>query len=156
LITDGEGSPHHFVGSLTDITERKQAQEAALAHAAAALEASEERYRRLYDETPSMYFTIAADGTVLSVNRFGADQLGYDAHELVGLSLLVVGHPEDHESVRQQLAAVLREPARIAQREIRHVCRDGRLRWVRQLARAIRDRDERPILLVVSDDVTTH
>ncbi|HSL02044.1 MAG TPA: PAS domain S-box protein, partial [Nitrospiraceae bacterium] len=43
----------------------------------AALHASEERYRALYDETPTMYFTLAMDGTVRSVNRFGATQLGY-------------------------------------------------------------------------------
>jgi len=54
---------------IRDIGERKRAD--------AALRASEERYRSLYDDTPTMYFTLATDGTVRSVNRFGAEQLGY-------------------------------------------------------------------------------
>jgi PAS domain S-box-containing protein len=65
---DGDGRPLRLVGVNIDITERKRAQ--------AALEESEARYRALYDDNPSMYFTVDASGTVLSVNQFGARQLG--------------------------------------------------------------------------------
>jgi DNA-binding NtrC family response regulator len=37
-----------------------------------ALRQSEERYRALYEDNPSMYFTMDGEGTVLSVNLFGA------------------------------------------------------------------------------------
>jgi PAS domain-containing protein len=49
-----------------------------------ALRQSEERYRALYEENPSMYFTLGPGGTVVSLNRFGAEQLGYTVEELVG------------------------------------------------------------------------
>jgi PAS domain S-box-containing protein len=49
-----------------------------------ALHESERRYRTLYDETPSMYFTVDEDGIVHSVNDYGAQYLGYRAGALVG------------------------------------------------------------------------
>ncbi|MDH5740570.1 MAG: PAS domain-containing protein, partial [Nitrospira sp.] len=44
--------------------------------AESALKTSEQRYESLYEHNPFMYFTLASDGIVLSVNRFGAEQLG--------------------------------------------------------------------------------
>lgn len=64
---------------------------------------SEERYRTLYEENPSMYFTVDALGTIRSVNSFGADQLGYTVEELIGKSVLMVFHPEEHETVTEQV-----------------------------------------------------
>ncbi|MDP9455302.1 MAG: PAS domain S-box protein [Actinomycetota bacterium] len=60
-----------------DVTERREAEEI--------LRDSEERYKALYKDNPSMYFTLDAEGTVLSVNRFGARQLGYEPADLVGV-----------------------------------------------------------------------
>ena len=76
--------PTRIVGVNIDMTERKRAQ--------AALEESEARYRALYDDNPSMYFTVNTSGTVLSVNEFGARQLGYTPAELVGQSVFKVIH----------------------------------------------------------------
>ena len=94
---DSNRHPTRIVGVNIDITERKRAQ--------AALEESEARYRALYDDNPSMYFTVDASGTVLSVNEFGARQLGYTPAELVGQSVLKVIHHEDHEAARRHLAS---------------------------------------------------
>lgn len=51
------------------------------------LRESRERYQNLYDFAPVAYFTIAADGTLKSVNHFGAEYLGYRKEELIGKSL---------------------------------------------------------------------
>src|SRR6185295_18293111 len=67
------------------------------------LRLSEERYRALYDDNPSMYFTVAPSGTIRSVNEFGAQQLGYSKDELVGRSVLAVVYPDDHATVRRSL-----------------------------------------------------
>ena len=70
LIRNPAGEPCAFIAMVRDITERKRAAEAQ--------RETEERYRILYQDNPSMYFTVDADGTVLSVNQFGAEQLGYE------------------------------------------------------------------------------
>ncbi len=46
------------------IVERRRAEKA--------LQASKKRYRTLYDNSPSKFFTVDAQGSVLSANRFAA------------------------------------------------------------------------------------
>ena len=76
------------------ITDLKK--EAAQRHGAeSALKASEQRYQSLYEHNPFMYFTLTVEGTILSVNSFGAEQLGYRTEDLIGQSLLKVFDRKD-------------------------------------------------------------
>jgi PAS domain S-box-containing protein len=134
-----------LVGVHIDITERKRAQ--------AALEASEVRYRALYDDNPSMYFTVDTSGTVLSVNDFGARQLGYTPAELVGQSVLGMIHEGDREEARRWLASCAAKAGTISTAEMRKIRRDGSTIWVRKLARAVEGFGRR-MLLVVCEDIT--
>lgn len=129
-----------------DVTERKKTE--------AALIESEARYRTLYADNPSMYFTVAADGTVLSVNDYGAQQLGYSAQEIEGKSVLSVFHPEDRKAVNQHLAGCLANPGATAVWQFRKIRKDGAVIWVEERARATRDAKGKPIVLVVCEDVT--
>jgi PAS domain S-box-containing protein len=129
-----------------DITSRKQAEEA--------LRQSEERYRILYEDNPAMYFTVDAEGTVLSVNHFGAQRLGYEPEELVGNSILGVFYTPDREAVREQLAACVANPSETAEWEFRKVHKDGSLMWVKETARAVRAPDGGPMVLIVCEDIT--
>jgi PAS domain S-box-containing protein len=129
-----------------DVTKRKQAEEA--------LRESEARYRALYRDNPSMYFTVAANGTVLSVNDYGASQLGYSAEELEGKSVLSVFHPRDKRAVKQHLAYCLANPGTTAVWQFRKVRKDGAVIWVEELARATCDVKGKPIVLVVCEDIT--
>jgi len=65
-----------IVGSLTDITERKRAEEE--------LRRSEERYRCLYNETPVMLHSIDQEGRLLSVSNHWLSTLGYERDEVLG------------------------------------------------------------------------
>jgi PAS domain S-box-containing protein len=102
---------------------------------------SEERFRALYEDNPSMYFTVDENGAVLSVNHFGAEQLGYRIQELVGQSVLDVYYPDDKKPVKQQLAACLQDPGEVVHWELRKVRKDGSVLWVREAARAVRGSD---------------
>src|SRR5262249_8983429 len=65
-----------WYGTASDVEERRRAMEA--------LRDSEEQWQAVFEHNPTMYFIVDAAGTVLSVNPFGAEQLGYPVNELVG------------------------------------------------------------------------
>lgn len=115
---------------------------------------SEERYRVLHDDNPSMYFTIDAGGTVLSVNRFGAEQLGYTPGELIGQSVLRVFFAEDHQQVLQQLQLCLQASPQTSYWELRKIRKDGSMLWVGELARAVPDRQGGWVVLIVCEDIS--
>jgi len=118
------------------------------------LRQSEERFRTLYDDNPSMYFTLSPKGAVLSVNRFGAEELGYTQAELVGHSVLAVFNPGDHRTVLDQLAQCADNPHRTFEWEIQKVRKGGQRLWVKERARAITGPDGNLIILIVCEDIT--
>jgi PAS domain S-box-containing protein len=119
-----------------------------------ALSGGQQRYQWLYDNNPSMYFTLTPDGTVLSVNHFGAQQLGYGEHELIGGSVLEVFLPEDHRVVLSQLATCASHPHRTFEWELRKIRKDRTVIWVRERARAVTDLRGALTILVVCEDIT--
>lgn len=119
------------------------------------LKPSEETYRILYEDNPSMYFTVGEDGKVLSVNRFGASNLGYRAEDLLGAAVTGVFHPEDREAVQEQLATCCANPGQVFEWELRKVHREGRIMWVHEQARAVHDPTGDTIVLIVCEDITS-
>jgi PAS domain S-box-containing protein len=129
-----------------EIAWRKQAEKA--------LRNSEEQYRTLYENNPSMYFTVDKKGRILSLNQFGAEQLGYMAEELIGQSALDVFHEDDRSAVLEHLSACLQSPTKVTHWELRKVRKDRSVLWVRESARAIRRSDGSMVVLIVCDDIT--
>jgi PAS domain S-box-containing protein len=115
---------------------------------------SEARYRLLYDNNPTMYFTLSPDGTVVSVNQFGATQLGYQPDELIGQSILKVFKPEEHHAVLGQLTVCAASPMKVFQWEIQKVRKDGSTLWVKERAQAVMDHRGQTLALVVCEDIT--
>jgi PAS domain S-box-containing protein len=145
LQRDEQGNPMAILETNNDITERRRAEEA--------LRESEEQWRAVFEHNPTMYFMVDAAGTVLSVNPFGAEQLGYTVEELVGRSVLNVFYDADREAVQGNVAACFAHLGRAMGWELRKVRKDGTVFWVRETAKAVLMKD-RPVVLVVCEDIT--
>ena len=128
------------------IVERRKAEQA--------LQASEERYRTLFENNPSMFFTVDARGTVVSVNRFAADHLGRGADEMVGRPLAEIHVPAEQAAIGRYLADCFRKPSILHRWDTCQERRDGTPIWVNVAARVVEYSDADPLALVVCEDVT--
>jgi PAS domain S-box-containing protein len=146
LQRDTEGQPIAVLETNNNITERKRTEEA--------LRASEEQWRAVFENNPTMYFMVDPLGTILSVNPYGAEQLGYTVDALIGQSVLKVFAEQDWDAVRQSIERCLERFGQTVTWEIRKVRRDGVVIWVRETARAMRRTDGSPVVLIACEDIT--
>ena len=146
LIRDRRGKPIRASGVAQDITERRQIEEQ--------LRTSEEMWRAAFENNPTMFFMVDADGKILLVNPFGAQQLGYTVDELLGRSVLDVFHEGDRLSVQRNVAECIDRLGTAMQWEFRKVRKDGTVIWVRESARAVRGPKQGTTVLVACEDIT--
>jgi PAS domain S-box-containing protein len=128
------------------VSERKRAEQM--------LRCSEEQWREVFEHNPIMYFIVDAGGIVLSVNGFGAMQLGYMVDELVGQPLLSLFLEEDQQVVRDQPAACKGDLGGSRSWEIRKLRKDGTVHWVRENAKVVRRSDTDAVVLIACEDIT--
>jgi len=83
---DEAGKAIRMIGTVQDITERKEIENA--------LRESEERYRDLIESTYDIIQSVAPDGRFVFVNRAWLETLGYTEAELPSLNLWKIIHPE--------------------------------------------------------------
>ena len=144
---DDDQKPISMTGTIHDITEKKQAEDA--------LRASEERFRALYDYNPIMLFTIDENGKVLSINQYGVDQLGYSRDQIIDNPVINVFYEEDRPLVQEHLKQCFAEPDKVHNWELRKIHRDGTILWVRETARVVVDEvNGENKILIVCEDIT--
>jgi PAS domain S-box-containing protein len=114
---------------------------------------SEQQWRDVFENNPTMYFMMDAAGTVLAVNPFGAEQLGYNVDELVGQPVLNVFYELDREAARTNVAECLKQLGQSMSWELRRVRKEGSVIWVRDTARAVLRANE-PVVLIACEDIT--
>jgi diguanylate cyclase (GGDEF)-like protein/PAS domain S-box-containing protein len=94
-----DGRPARLVGAFQDITMRKQA--------VLAMEASELRFRNLFQQSLGLICTHDVDGVLLSVNQATARSLGYGVADMMGRRIHDFVRPELHGGLEEYLARVL-------------------------------------------------
>lgn len=78
---------------VNDITERKKVEEE--------LRQSEERYRRLYNDTPVMLHSIDLNARLVSVSNYWLESLGYERDEVIGRNSTDFLSPESRTYARE-------------------------------------------------------
>ena len=79
LGRDAEGKIAYYEGTVEDITEQKQAEEA--------LRASKEKYKGIFDESVAAIYIFDANKHFIDSNQAGLDLLGYSRAELIQMSI---------------------------------------------------------------------
>ena len=130
-----------------DITQRKRD--------AAALAASERRFRAAFDDAPNGMALIGLDGEILQVNRAGCELLGYAEGELRQMTVTDVIHAEDRESAQVAREQTISSGGWGHTREMRMVHRSGSLRWISMQASLVRNEQGAPAYFIVqAEDLT--
>ena len=117
FVTEGDGRQIRLLGSHTDITERKQMEEA--------IRESKERYRTLVELSPSGVF-VFCEGRTVYVNQTGTLLMGArDPQEILDRSTFEFIHPDYHRDVRENVARLLGGGVSIHSAERVYVRMDG-------------------------------
>ena len=108
------------------------------------LKQSEDRYRDLYEEAPTAYFSVGADGRIERANRSATELLGYSRDELIGRPVLELY--ADTPSGRAKAQGVFQKflaGEEIHEEELEMHRADGSKVWICLSVRPIRDKEGR-------------
>ena len=142
-----DGEPVRFAGTVQDVTELRQAKQA--------LEASEARFRGVFEAGGAALILSDRDGRMYEFNRAFADFLGYDEDELRSIRLYELMHPDDVASSKKQREAVFSGEIERYQAERRYLRKDGAEVWASVNVTGMpHSGNEPPILIGILQDIT--
>ncbi len=146
-FTRADGSVAGLIGTIVDITERKQA--------AAAVKESEERFRATFDQAAVGIVHTSLDGRYLKINKKFCAMLGYGESELVGRAAADFTHPEDRETGRQYRQLLWDRKLDKFSEEKRYLRKDGSVIWTNRTVSLARDVAGQPMYFIrVIEDIT--
>jgi diguanylate cyclase (GGDEF)-like protein/PAS domain S-box-containing protein len=145
-LEDLEGKPTGLEGTLEDVTQRRQAEEA--------LRRSGERFRSLIQNSSDIITCLEADGTILYESPSIERILGYEPGELISENVFDYIHPDDLGQVLEVFAEGLADPTLRPCLEYRFRHKDGSWRWLESIGANLLDDPIVGELVVNSRDIT--
>jgi diguanylate cyclase (GGDEF)-like protein/PAS domain S-box-containing protein len=145
-VRNSAGDVVRLVGTHVDISEQKRT--------SAALATSEVRFRTLYDDTPAMFFNTSKNGTILTVNKYGANHLGYDVNDLKNKNVFEIIHKDDKRIAQVKIKQCFEMPDIVHRWDLRKVHKNGHVIMVRESVRVVNDAQGAPALFIVCEDIS--
>ena len=127
---DGQFLGH--VGSVIDIDERRETEEALRQALEQKVDAAVVDRDRTWNNARDLLLVVGSDGVFRAVNPAWTAILGWQAHELVGCSYLDFIHPDDHPSSEVALEVAAAQDLPVYENRYRH--KNGEYRWISWVA----------------------
>ena len=144
---DSQGHVVGFTSIISDITGRKRAEQA--------LQASEERFRKVFEEGPIGVALVGLDTRIQHVNRRFCEMLGYSEDEILALGIQGITHPDDFELDQQLAMRVTRGEIPSYTIDKRYIRKDGKAIWGRLTVSMMHDADGTPTIGIgMIEDIT--
>ena len=145
--TGADGSVAGLIGTIIDITDRKQAE--------AAMKESEERFRATFDQAAVGIVHTSLDGYYLKVNTKFCEIFGYTEAELLGRAAIDFTHPDDRAGGQEHRQLLWERKLDKFSGEKRYVRKDGSVIWTNRTVSLARDPDGQPMYFIrVIEDIT--
>jgi PAS domain S-box-containing protein len=132
-VLDADGKIREWVGTCTDIHDRR---------------AAEEERDRFFSLSLDMLCIIGSDGYIKRLNPAFEATLGFSDAEMKAVPFMEFVHPEDHAATREAVK-VVEGGSRLWSFENRYRCRDGSFKWMRWMVAPFED-----LWYCVAHDVT--
>ncbi len=138
------GQVEGVVTTITDITLRKQADDAARLHSEILLNLAE-----------GVFLVRVDDGTIVFANSQFERMFGYEPGEMIGKSVCIVNPPGemDPESFAKVMTEVIVRDGHWSG-EVRNIRKDGSLFWSRAVVSTFTHPQHGPIMVAVHEDIT--
>jgi PAS domain S-box-containing protein len=145
-VLDDDGRVLEWIGTCTDITDRKLAEEA--------LRRSEEYFRLITENSLDLVSILETDGTVRYVSPSYERALGWEPGERIGGDTFSVIHPDDAGMIAQRFREMLRAPGNTTKAELRLRHKDGTWKLFESFAKNLTGEPAVGGIIVSSRDIT--
>ncbi|MFO0951464.1 MAG: PAS domain S-box protein [Isosphaeraceae bacterium] len=155
-VLDAGGRVVRWVGTCTDVDDRRAAIEERLRESTERLVASEARFRATFENAAVGISHVSPDGRWLRVNGTLCAITGYPRDELLALTFADITHPDDVEADWANVRRLLAGEGSTYTMEKRYVRKDGQVVWGNLTVSLIRSADGTPEFFIsVVEDIST-
>ncbi|MGG6268967.1 PAS domain S-box protein [Leptolyngbya sp. AN10] len=129
---DQTGAVNSVLSVTRDISSLKQAE--------AVVQQSEERFRRIFEDSPLGMGIATESGHFLMMNKRLCQIVGYSESELLTKTFWDITHPEDHYKEFEVLQQAIQAGEKILSLEKRFIQKDNNIIWVRITISLVQDK----------------
>lgn len=134
-----------ILGFVRDITEQIELE--------AAIDASESRYRALFDSSPIAYFTLSLRGNILQINKAAEYLLGYSGDELLRRNLSTFTYGNHQNEIVSQIITEVSQGKNLDGFEMQFQRSDGNPTWVSITANLLEYPDKSSNIALMAIDI---